>query len=138
MAQKKPVKKPAAEPKKKQRCGPKIKTLTVKQRTEVETLGAVLPVEQIAAYFGVGKTTFYAMMKREPDIFERYKRGKAKAIRDVANGLLQKALSGDTASAIFYLKTQAGWRETDRREYSVSGQVALTLVTGVPRADDRC
>ena len=104
--------------------GRKAKTLTDKQRREVETLGAVLPVEQIAAYFGVGKTTFY-------------KRGKAKAIRDVAGGLLQKARSGDTASAIFYLKTQAGWRETDRMEHNVSGQATLTVVTGVPRADDR-
>ena len=117
--------------------GRKAKTLTDKQRREVETLGAVLPVEQIAAYFGMGKTTFYAMMEREPDISERYKRGKAKAIRDVAGGLLQKARSGDTASAIFYLKTQAGWRETDRMEHNVSGQATLTVVTGVPRADDR-
>ena len=116
--------------------GRKAKTLTDQQRREVETLGAVLPVEQIAAYFGVGKTTFYAMMEREPDISERYKRGKAKAIRDVASGLLKKALAGDTASAIFYLKTQAGWRETDRREHDISGQATLTVVTGVPRAGD--
>ena len=59
------------------------------------------------------------------------------AIRDVANGLLQGALSGDTASAIFYLKTQAGWRETDRLEHKVSGAATLTVVTGVPRADDK-
>ena len=116
--------------------GRKVKTLTDKQRGEVETLGAVLSVELIAEYFGVGKTTFYAMMEREPDISERYKRGEAKAIRDVAGGLLQKALSGDAASAIFYLKTQVGWRETDRREHNVSGQATLTVVTGVPRAGD--
>ncbi|PWE30003.1 hypothetical protein DDZ14_16320 [Maritimibacter sp. 55A14] len=42
----------------------------------------------------------------------RYKRGKAKAIAHVANGLLQKARAGDTTSTIFYLKTQAGWWET--------------------------
>jgi hypothetical protein len=29
---------------------------------------------------------------------------------------VQKALSGDTASAIFFLKTQARWRETERHE----------------------
>lgn len=69
--------------------GRKPKTLTDKQRSEVETLGAVLPVEQIVAYFGLGKTTFYAMMERDPDISERYKKGKAKAIFDVASGLLQ-------------------------------------------------
>ncbi len=45
------------------------------------------------------------------------KRGKAKAIAHVANGLLQKARSGCTTSSIFYLKTQAGWRETERLEH---------------------
>lgn len=117
--------------------GRKAKTLTEKQLGEVETLGALLPVDQIAAYLGVGKTTFYAMMERDPEIAERYKRGKAKAIRDVAGGLLQKALSGDTTSAIFYLKTQAGWRETDRRDQGAAGQVSYTVVTGVPRPGER-
>jgi hypothetical protein len=58
------------------------------------------------------------MMEREPDISEAYKRGRAKAICDVAEGLIAKARGGDTASAIFFLKTQAGWRETDRLEVS--------------------
>ncbi|MHC4432122.1 MAG: hypothetical protein ACYTBS_09805 [Planctomycetota bacterium] len=116
--------------------GRKAKTLTDKQMAEVETLGAVLPVDQIAAYLGVGKTTFYAMMDRDPEISERYKRGKARAIHDVGKGLLQKALSGDTTSAIFYLKTQAGWRERDSRDQGVNGQVTYTVVTGVPRPED--
>ena len=42
----------------------------------------------------------------------QYKKGKARAIGTVAKGLLQKARDGDTASTIFYLKTQAGWKET--------------------------
>ena len=55
---------------------------------------------------------------RDPGISERYKRGKAKAIAHVARGLLQKARSGDTVSSIFFLKTQAGWRETAKVEHS--------------------
>jgi hypothetical protein len=76
-------------------------------------------------------------MDRNPEISERYKKGKAKAIRDVANGLRQQALSGDTTSAIFYLKTQAGWRETDRKDQGAVGQVTYTILTGVPRPEDR-
>jgi hypothetical protein len=38
--------------------------------------------------------------------------GRAEMIAKVAGNLVQKALSGDTTCAIFYLKTQAGWRET--------------------------
>jgi len=52
------------------------------------------------------------MMERQPEISLRYKKGKAKAIGSVSKGLLQKAIAGDNAAAIFYLKTQAGWKET--------------------------
>lgn len=92
------------------------KTLSDAQRAEVETLSAVLSVEQMSAYFGISHDTFTAMCEREPEILRAYKRGKAKAIENVAQGLVQKALSGDTTSAIFFLKTQARWRETERHE----------------------
>ena len=87
-------------------------TLTPEQLAEVETLAAVLNAEQIADYFSVGRTTFFAMMRRDEEIAARYKRGKARAIGAIAQGLIQKARSGDTTSMIFYLKTQGGWRET--------------------------
>lgn len=92
--------------------------LTEAQRAEVETLAALLNQEQIADYLGISRRTFIAIRERDPDVDARYKRGKAKAIAHVAQGLLQKARSGDTASSIFYLKTQAGWRETERIEHS--------------------
>ncbi|GHE00910.1 hypothetical protein U879_13605 [Defluviimonas sp. 20V17] len=82
------------------------------QKAEVETLAAVLSSEQIADYFGIGRRTFYDMMARDEEIAARYKRGKAKAIGAIAQGLITKARSGDTACMIFYLKTQGGWRET--------------------------
>jgi hypothetical protein len=66
-----------------------------------------------------------------PTLAERYKRGKAKAIAHVARGLLQKARSGDTVSSIFFLKTQAGWRETDRLEHA--GGLTINVVD---RSDD--
>jgi DNA-binding XRE family transcriptional regulator len=96
----------------------KPKVLSDVQRAEIETLGALLSQEQIADYLGISRTTFHAIMERDPDVAERYKRGKARAIAHVAKGLLQKARSGHTVSSIFYLKTQAGWRETDRLEHS--------------------
>lgn len=43
---------------------------------------------------------------------EAWKRGKAKAKAAVATKLYEKAMSGDSASIFFFLKTQAGWRET--------------------------
>ena len=93
------------------------KVLDPMQKAEVETLAAVLTAAQVADYFGIGRTTFFAMMERDPEIAERYKRGKAKVIGVIAQGLINKARSGDTASMIFFLKTQAGWRETATVEH---------------------
>lgn len=93
-------------------------TLNEDQRREVETLAALLNQEQIADYLGISRTTFHNICNRDPEVRERYKRGKARAIAHVAQGLLQKARGGDTTSSIFYLKTQAGWRETERLEHS--------------------
>jgi len=93
--------------------GRKPKTLTTEQMAQVEALAAYLSQDQIADYFGTTRTTFAAMIERDAEISVRYKKGKAKAIGAVAHGLLQRARNGDTTSAIFYLKTQAGWRETN-------------------------
>ena len=93
--------------------------LSPDQVREVETLAALLNQDQIADYFGIGRRTFHAICQRDEEVAARYKRGKARAIAHVANGLLQKARSGDTTSAIFYLKTQAGWRETERHEHAL-------------------
>lgn len=95
-------------------------TLTDDQCREVETLAALLNQDQIADYFGISRNTFRAICARDEEVGARYKRGKAKAIAHVAHGLLQKARSGDTTSSIFYLKTQAGWRETAVMEHTAS------------------
>ena len=84
------------------------------QMAQVEALGAVLSIEQIADYFGIAKSTFYSIMERQPEVSLRYKRGKAKAIGSVSQGLLKKAREGDNSAMIFYLKTQAGWKETQQ------------------------
>lgn len=87
-------------------------TLSPEQICEVETLAALPSQDQIADYFGICRNTFRAIRARDEEVDANYKRGKAKAIAHVANGLLQKARTGCTTSSIFYLKTQAGWRET--------------------------
>ena len=98
--------------------GNKAKTLTDKQLIELEALASVLTQEQIADRFGICRTTFNQMRKRDPEIDAHYKRGKAFAIEEVAGSLMAKIRDGDTASIIFFLKTQAGWRETTRLEHT--------------------
>lgn len=94
-------------------------TLTPDQLREVETLAALLNQAQIADYLGISRRTFQAILERDAEVAAQYKRGKAKAIAHVANSLLQKARAGDTTSCIFYLKTQAGWRERAAPDASV-------------------
>ena len=86
--------------------------LSEAQRAEVETLAAVLNAEQIADFLGIGRTTFFALLNRDEDLSERYKRGKARAVGAVAQSLVTKARAGNVTAMIFYLKTQGGWRET--------------------------
>lgn len=97
---------------KKNKGGRLATVLDGEQIAQVEALGSVLSLEQIADYFGVSRVTFSNIMERQPEVAKRYKMGKARAISSVAQGLLGRAQAGDTASAIFYLKTQAGWKET--------------------------
>lgn len=100
------------------------KRLTKDQVAQVEALGAVLSQEQIAEYFGIAKGTWYAILKRQPEVLERYEKGKARAVGSVAQGLLKRAIAGDNVAAIFYLKTQARW--TEKHEVEHSGKVETT------------
>ncbi len=70
--------------------------------------------EQIAAMIGVCVDT----MSKNPESRKAWEIGLADTIAKVAGSLVKKALGGDTASAIFYLKTQAGWKETVRSEHT--------------------
>ena len=90
--------------------------LTEEQKGEIQTLAAVLSTEQIADYLGIGRSTFFEILDRDPEVSGLYKKGRAKAVGFVAQNLMQKAKSGDLGAQIFYLKTQAGWKETQRLE----------------------
>ena len=102
------------------KAGRPPKTLTDEQRAQVEALAAYLSQDQIADYLGTSRPTFAAMIERDPDISLRYKRGKAKAVGAVAQNLIQQARDGNVTASIFYLKTQAGWKETQGVDHTSS------------------
>ena len=85
-----------------------------KQIKKVQELSQSLTIAQIADYFGISQSTFYQIQRRQPELSEAYKAGKAKAINWVVSKLKQKIEEGDTAATIFYLKTQAGWTEKQK------------------------
>lgn len=87
--------------------------LTESQVAELETLAAVLNQDQIADYMGIPARTLRAIFARDEFVSAAYKKGRAKAIGRVSQSLLRSATDGNTTAQIFYLKTQAGWKETE-------------------------
>lgn len=77
--------------------------------------------EQIGAMIGISVDT----LSKNAASRKAWETGQAETIAKVAGSLVRKALNGDTASAIFYLKTQAGWKETNVTEHA--GRMAITV-----------
>lgn len=62
--------------------------------------------EMIASIIGIDDKTLRKHYRDELD------QSKAKANASIGGALFNKAKAGDTAAMIFWMKTQAGWKET--------------------------
>ncbi|HSH51968.1 MAG TPA: hypothetical protein VK982_09635 [Bacteroidales bacterium] len=89
------------------------KKLSEKDIIQLEGLASVLNMEQIAHFYGMTRKTLYSVMERQPEAEIAMRKGKAKAIAAIGRSLILQAKEGNTAAMMFYLKTQAGWRETN-------------------------
>lgn len=112
--------------KEKNEGGRPIKKLTEKEIVQIETMASYLNQDQIADYIGMARNTLNAIFKRDPVVFERYKKGKARAIANVSKGLIKIATEGNVTAQIFYLKTQAGWTENAELNELIKKVEALT------------
>jgi len=115
-AAKKATKKGTAKKAEPNKGGRPARVLSDEELGQVEALASVLPQEDIRHWFGISDGTWHRITVRQPEVLERYKRGKVRAIAKIGNRVMQKALDGELGAACFYLKTQAGWRETNRHE----------------------
>ena len=83
---------------------------TAEERRQVEAMaGYGVPHDQIAVLIGedgIDSDTLKKHFKKE------LAQGKAKANAKVGQTLFQKATAGDTTAAIWWSKTQMGWRES--------------------------
>ena len=68
------------------------------------------PQSVIADILGIDDKTLRKHYREELD------QARAKANATIGGALFNKAKGGDTAAMIFWMKTQAGWRETNRVE----------------------
>lgn len=99
-----------------------------KDIAQCEALAAVLNKQQIADYFGIDDNTLRAVEKRQPEVSQALKKGKAKAVAGAGMNLIQQSKRGITTATIFYLKTQGGaqWREDGNN--NSGGNVVLNVV----------
>ena len=74
------------------------------------TVGTIQPV--IAQLLGITEKTLRKHYRDELDL------SRAKANATIGGALFNKAKGGDTAAMIFWMKTQAGWRETNVTEHT--------------------
>lgn len=113
-----------------------------KLRNAVEALACVGAThDRIAKYIGIDKVTMYKYYRKELDL------GKdsmhAKAMGTLSTAIDEGGKTGVTA-AMFWLKTQAGFRETNRKEISgpdggpveSKSAVTITFVDPKPDTDD--
>jgi hypothetical protein len=112
---------------------------TDREREQVEAMaGFGVPFEQIAALVrdGIHKETLFKYFRKELD------QGKAKANAQIGRTLFQQAVNGNTAAAIWWSKSQMGWRETQQIDHTTNGESlqpqVIEIVAGhIPKGDKK-
>lgn len=94
--------------------------------------GRGLTVVQIQDYFGVSPTTWQRRCNANEELRLAYKRGKAKQIVHVSGKLIEQINDGSVAATIFYLKTQAGWKEDMHNEEKEQDAPPVTINVNDP------
>ena len=115
--------KPGLEKPKRGKGRPKF-VPTDEERKRVEGLaGYGVPFAQIAALVrdGIHEETLGKHFSKE------LVAGKAKANSKVGQTLFQRVMDGDTTAAIWWTKTQMGWRGTDTHEHTGASTAPITI-----------
>jgi uncharacterized protein YjcR len=88
---------------------------TEESKKVARTLSAVgITYEDIANKLDISSDTLVKYYKKELDA------GRVDANASIGQTLFQQAKDGNTSAAIFWLKTRAGWKETQVNEHSGS------------------
>ena len=112
------------------RGGRPPRQFTAEERNQAEVLSGIgLPHRQIAVLIGCDEKTL------RKHLGEELTRGDAKATAKIAQCLFSKAMSGDTASMIFWMKVRAGWKERVVQEHTGAGGdgPVCVVVTAIDR-----
>lgn len=101
--------------------------LTVEQRDQLTGLSSLLTRDQMADYFGINHSTFDRIIARDDDASARIRRGRAMVVAKIAKSVIDEAMNGSASHQFFYLKTQAGWRETNNTHITTDRAVTINL-----------
>jgi len=105
----------------------------IKQVEELAAQG--LSQEQIGSVIGCSPDTICRKKKEYKNFAEAIKRGQHKGIANVTNALFQKAVAGDNAAMIFYLKNRdrENWKDKIDNTHSGPDGGPIETITKVER-----
>jgi hypothetical protein len=118
--------------KKRQTKPPHAPTDATRQTVQLHTMVGTIQAD-IARVLDIDEKTLRKYYRDELDL------AKAKANATIGGALFNKAKTGDTSAMIFWMKTQAGWREkADINHTSEDGSMTLqpTAIQIVAADDD--
>ena len=106
--------------------------LTAAQRKELQRLASIgLSQEQCALVLDISHRTLKRRIADDDETMALYKKGRATGATKVGGKLFEMAVSGDhPACTMFYLKTQCGWRETDKVEAADLPPIVISVEGG--------
>lgn len=102
--------------------------LSPEQIESVELMaGRGLTLDDIALILRISPKTLDRRLSDCEEVREAYDRGRAIAKRTVVNSLFDQIAEGKIAAIIFYLKTQCGWRESEKVESDRHEEIHIYL-----------
>jgi len=98
-----------------------VPTEATRQTVQLHTMVGTTQAD-IARVLDIDEKTLRKYYRDELDL------AKSKANATIGGALFNKAKTGDTSAMIFWMKTQAGWRETKEPDEAPDLAAALALI----------
>jgi len=106
-------------------------------RSALEMASQGLIVAEMAATWGVAKSTVYEWRGKHPEFSDALKTGADNVDDQIEKALYNKALDGDTTAMIFWLKNRRSNTWRDRHIQKLEGEVKIDYSDAAREVLDR-